>query len=123
MSCPELVHDMIFIWNEINSSLRDVVLSHIAAFINQEVRMKQSNWLEEFQKNVSDLIARSPAADIERNVKAFMAQAFSRMDLVTREEFDVQADLLARALKRADELEKQLQALEQRITVMENERS
>jgi len=85
--------------------------------------MKQSNWLEEFQKNVSDLIARSPAADIERNVKAFMAQAFSRMDLVTREEFDVQADLLARALKRADELEKQLQALEQRITVMENERS
>jgi len=61
--------------------------------------MKQSNWLEEFQKNVSDLIARSPAADIERNVKAFMAQAFSRMDLVTREEFDVQADLLARALK------------------------
>ncbi len=85
--------------------------------------MKQSNWLEEFQKNVSDLIARSPAADIERNVKAFMAQAFSRMDLVTREEFDVQADLLAQALKRADDLEKQLQALEQRITVMENERS
>jgi BMFP domain-containing protein YqiC len=85
--------------------------------------MKQSNWLEEFQKNVSDLIARSPAADIERNVKAFMAQAFSKMDLVTREEFDVQADLLARALKRADDLEKQLQALDQRITVMENERS
>ena len=85
--------------------------------------MKQSNWLEEFQKNVSDLIARSPAADIERNVKAFMSQAFSRMDLVTREEFDVQADLLARALKRADDLEKQLQALEQRINVMENERS
>lgn len=85
--------------------------------------MKQSNWLEEFQKNVSDLIARSPAADIERNVKAFMAQAFSRMDLVTREEFDVQADLLAQTLKRADDLEKQLQALEQRITVMENERS
>ncbi len=85
--------------------------------------MKQSNWLEEFQKNVSDLIARSPAADIERNVKAFMGQAFNRMDLVTREEFDIQADLLASALKRADALEKQIQALEQRISVMENERS
>lgn len=85
--------------------------------------MRQSNWLEEFQKNVSELIARSPAADIERNVKAFMAQAFSRMDLVTREEFDIQADLLGKALKRADALEKQVQALEQRINIMENERS
>ena len=85
--------------------------------------MKQSNWLEEFQRNVSDLIARSPAADIERNVKAFMGQAFNRMDLVTREEFDIQADLLGKALKRADALEKQVQALEQRINIMENERS
>ena len=39
-------------------------------------------WFEEFQKNVSDLIARSPAADIERNVKAFMGQAFTKMDLI-----------------------------------------
>ncbi len=85
--------------------------------------MRQSNWLEEFQKNVSELIARSPAADIERNVKAFMGQAFNRMDLVTREEFDIQADLLGKALKRADALEKQVQALEQRINIMENERS
>ena len=85
--------------------------------------MRQSNWLEEFLKNVSELIARSPAADIERNVKAFMGQAFNRMDLVTREEFDIQADLLGKALKRADALEKQVQALEQRINIMENERS
>ena len=85
--------------------------------------MRQSNWLEEFQKNVSELIVRSPAADIERNVKAFMGQAFNRMDLVTREEFDIQADLLGKALKRADALEKQVQALEQRINIMENERS
>lgn len=70
-------------------------------------------WFEEFQKNISDLIAKSPAADIERNVKAMMSQTFSRMDLITREEFDVQAQLLQRALQRIADLERKVQALEQ----------
>ncbi|MBV6303315.1 accessory factor UbiK family protein [Candidimonas humi] len=70
------------------------------------------DWFEEFQKNMSDLIARSPAADIERNVKAMMAQTFSRLDLITREEFDVQAGLLQKALARIDALESRIKALE-----------
>jgi BMFP domain-containing protein YqiC len=41
-----------------------------------------------------------------------MAQTFSRMDLITREEFDVQAQLLERALARIAALESRLQALE-----------
>ena len=53
-------------------------------------------WFEEFQKNVSDLIARSPAADIERNMKAFMGQTFTKMDLITRDEFDIQVEMLKR---------------------------
>lgn len=69
-------------------------------------------WLEELQKNVSELIAKSPAADIERNVKAFMGQAFTRMDLVTREEFDTQAALLERALARLNALETKVQTLQ-----------
>lgn len=84
--------------------------------------MKRNAWFEDFQKDISDLIARSPAADIERNVKAFAGQAFNRMDLITREEFDIQADLLKRAQQRADDLEKQLLALEQRVNAMENNR-
>ncbi len=78
-------------------------------------------WFEEFQKNVSELIARSPAADIERNVKGFMGQAFNRMDLVTREEFDIQVDLLSRALARVDVLEKQTHLLEQRLSALESD--
>lgn len=74
----------------------------------------RSDWIEEFQKNMSDLIAKSPAADIERNVKAMMAQTFSRMDLVTRDEFDVQAQLLERALSRITALESRVQTLEGR---------
>jgi hypothetical protein len=78
-------------------------------------------WFEEFQKNISELIARSPAADIERNVKGFMGQAFNRLDLVTREEFDIQVDLLTRALSRVETLEKQTQALEHRLSALESD--
>jgi ubiquinone biosynthesis accessory factor UbiK len=82
--------------------------------------MQPNPWLDAFQKNVAELISKSPAADVERNVRAFMGQAFTKLDLVTREEFDVQADLLKQTLSRVDLLERQLQALEQRVTALEN---
>lgn len=79
-------------------------------------------WFEEFQKNVSDLIARSPAADIERNVKAFMGQTFNKMDLITRDEFDIQVDMLKRVQERAAALEEQVHQLEQRMILLESGR-
>ena len=39
----------------------------------------RSDWMEDLQKNMSDLIKNSPAADIERNVRAMMTQTFSRL--------------------------------------------
>src|SRR5690625_790412 len=77
----------------------------------------RSQWFEEFQRNLSDLIAKSPAGDIERNVKALMAQTFTRLDLVTREELDVQQELLERALQRLTVLEQRLEALETGVAV------
>lgn len=72
----------------------------------------RNDWLDDLQRNISELIAKSPAADIERNVKAMMAQTFSRLDLVTREEFDVQKELLERLFERVAALELRIQALE-----------
>lgn len=74
--------------------------------------MNRNSWLDEVQRNLSDLIARSPAADLQRNAKAMMSDAFSRMDLVTREEFDIQVELLARTRGRLDALEAQLKRIE-----------
>ncbi|MBU4611194.1 accessory factor UbiK family protein [Achromobacter sp. GG226] len=74
--------------------------------------MSRNSWMDEIQKNVSDLIARSPAADVQRNVKAMLTDAFGRLDLVTREEFDIQAELLARTRARLDALENQVKRLE-----------
>lgn len=69
----------------------------------------------QLQQNISDLIANSPAADLEKNIKAFMGQTFNRMDLLTRDEFDTQVALLERALARVTALEQRVQELEEKI--------
>ncbi len=73
-----------------------------------------SQIFEEISKNVQDLIAKSPAADIEKNVKSFMAQGFAKMDLVTREEFDIQRELVDSLRERVEQLEAAIAALEQK---------
>ena len=67
--------------------------------------MKAQSMFDEFQKGIQDLIAQSPAADIEKNVKAFMSQGFSKLDLVTREEFDVQVAMVDKLRERVSALE------------------
>ena len=77
--------------------------------------MKSGNQIfEEFQKNMQELIAKSPAADIEKNVKAFMSQGFSKLDLVTREEFDIQVAMVDKLRERIDVLEGLVKALEEK---------
>ncbi|GAA4404690.1 hypothetical protein GCM10011450_01610 [Advenella faeciporci] len=77
--------------------------------------MKSGNQIfEEFQKNMQELIAKSPAADIEKNVKAFMSQGFSKLDLVTREEFDIQVAMVDKLRERIDALEGLVKALEEK---------
>ena len=80
--------------------------------------MNRTPWMEDLQKNMADLIARSPAADVERNVRAFMMQAFSKMDLVTREEFDIQVELALRTRTRVEELTAQIEQLETRLAAL-----
>ena len=50
--------------------------------------------------------------DIEKNFKTVLQNSFSRMDLVTREEFDVQSAVLSRTREKLEQLEKQVAALE-----------
>ncbi len=69
--------------------------------------------LEDFSGKMSALLANSPVADIERNAKAVMSGMFAKLDLVTREEFDIQAQLLARTREKLTALEARVTALEQ----------
>jgi len=51
--------------------------------------------------------------DIEKNLKSALQAAFSKMDLVSREEFDIQAELLSRTRALLEVLEKKISDLEQ----------
>ena len=53
--------------------------------------------------------------DIEKNLRATLDAAFSKMDLVTREEFDIQASLLSRTREKLERLQKKLSALEEQL--------
>jgi len=78
--------------------------------------MKQPNDVfNDLQQKMSELFKNSPAKDVERNMKAMLSQGFSKLDLVTREEFDTQTQVLVRTRARLEELEKRVAQLEQRF--------
>jgi BMFP domain-containing protein YqiC len=67
--------------------------------------MENQAFMQEVQQRIAELFRSSPAADLERNVKAMLAQTFQRMDLVTREEFEIQLETVARLRQRVEALE------------------
>jgi hypothetical protein len=70
--------------------------------------MDRQSILQDVQQRIADLLRASPAADIERNLKALLTQTFQRLDLVSREEFDTQVEIVARLRQRIEALEAQL---------------
>ena len=63
---------------------------------------------------MEELLARTPAKDIEKNMRALLTAFLNRLDLVTREEFDVQRQVLLRTREKLERLEAQVATLEQR---------
>jgi BMFP domain-containing protein YqiC len=70
--------------------------------------------LDEMSARVSSLLAATPAGDIEKNMRAALAGVFAKLDLVTREEFDVQREVLGRTRAKLDALEARVAELEAR---------
>jgi len=77
--------------------------------------MAETKFFEELDRRMKDVLARSPAKDLERNLRALLTSAFSRLDLVTREEFDVQREVLARTRAKLEALEAQVAELEKQL--------
>ena len=72
--------------------------------------------LEEIASKVSAAVTASPVGDIEKNARALLSSLLGKLDLVTREEFDIQTALLERSREK-------LQALEARIAALEKSAS
>ncbi len=76
--------------------------------------MTDPKFLEELRRRVEGVMRDSPVQDIERNLRAVLAGWFDRLDLVLREDFEVQRKLLERAQARLAELEARVAELEAR---------
>jgi len=76
--------------------------------------MIDSRLFEELRSRIDQALRDSPAQDVEKNIRALLAAWFERMDLVLREDFEVQKKLLERAQAKLMELEARIAELEAR---------
>jgi ubiquinone biosynthesis accessory factor UbiK len=70
--------------------------------------------LSELSARLAALAADNPAKDLEKNFRGMLSSAFTRLELVSREEYDVQAQVLARAREKLAALEARVAELEAR---------
>ena len=74
-----------------------------------------SKTLDELAARIGKAVEASPAKDIEKNVKAMLQGSLSRLDLVTRAEFDTQAAVLLKTREKLERLEARVAELEARV--------
>lgn len=80
--------------------------------------MPDANLLDDIARRLNDAMpatAKAIQGDFEKNLRAATQAVFARLDLVTREEFDVQRKVLARSRAKIEQLEQQVAALEARL--------
>jgi len=70
--------------------------------------------VSELSARLAEMAAANPAKDLEKNFRGMLSSAFARMDLVSREEYDVQVQVLARAREKLAQLEARLAEMEAR---------
>jgi BMFP domain-containing protein YqiC len=73
--------------------------------------------IDDLARQISNLVpsgVKDLQADVEKNIHTLLQGAFAKLDLVTREEFDVQSKVLARTRAKLEELERQVAELEQK---------
>jgi ubiquinone biosynthesis accessory factor UbiK len=76
--------------------------------------MEKSHVLNDLQQKIASMLAASPAADLQKNLKALLMQQFARLELVTQEDFDLQRQVLARTREKLEALEARVAQLEGR---------
>ncbi|MGE9547869.1 accessory factor UbiK family protein [Snodgrassella alvi] len=74
--------------------------------------MLSKKFFDDISEKLGDTISNSPIKDMEKNVKSMLGSAFNRMDLITREEFDIQQQVLLKTREKLAELESRVIALE-----------
>lgn len=76
--------------------------------------MSAAKLVEDVGARISEVLAASPARDVEKNVRALLTSGLARLDLVTRQEFEVQAQVLQRTREKLEALAERVAELEAR---------
>ena len=74
--------------------------------------MLSQKLFDEISAKIGDTLAASPAKDLEKNLRSLMGSAFTKLDLVTREEFEVQQEVLTRTREKLRQMELRIGELE-----------
>ena len=74
--------------------------------------MLNSAFLQELSIKIKELIKNSPAGDLDRNIHALIQGALTKMELISREEYDVQTEVLKHTREKLNALEKKLETIE-----------
>ena len=71
--------------------------------------------IQEISQKIKHLVSDSPISDIDENINALLKGMFTKMDLITREEFDVQTGVLKKTREKLENIEKKLSKIEKGI--------
>ena len=71
-----------------------------------------AKFIEDLNARVASFLQQTPAAEVGQSLKTLLSSSFAKLDLVTREEFDIQARVLARTREKLTFLENRIAALE-----------
>ena len=77
--------------------------------------MLNTKFIDDLARQISDSIpsgVKGLQQDLEKNIHTLLQGAFTKLDLVTREEFDTQSQVLLRTREKLDQLEKLVSELE-----------
>jgi len=84
--------------------------------------MLDSSKINEISNKIKDVVNSSPLADVEKNINALLKSMFTKMELVTREEFEVQAEVLRNTRQKLELLEARLSELESAETAAQQQK-
>jgi len=77
--------------------------------------MLNQKLLDEISTKINEVIAQSPVKDVEQNMRILLSGVFTKLDLVTRDEFNVQQEMLIRTREKLTELESIITELEDKL--------
>jgi len=80
--------------------------------MNPNPKFPNPAFINDLASKLGEVLKQSPAKDIEQNLKAGVTSMLGKLDMVTREEFDVQTEVLAHTREKLAQLEARLTELE-----------